>query len=176
MRTDDSKDLRDRISKLSNEQLLNIIEVEPFEYRKEALDCVKAELVARGIPFQELKEQPYEVVDSRDRYTILKKLTTCKNISEAGMLKGLLTANGIACEIKNEYLSMASGELPFAECYPEIWVANDDDFARGKDIIAEWERKEDEQPEQFENWNCQGCGEVNEGQFVYCWKCGRNSQ
>jgi hypothetical protein len=172
MQIDGSRDLKERISKLSNEELLNMIEVEPYEYRKEALDLAKAELTVRGIQFQERSEESgKEAGSTTSESKVMRKLTNCKNVSQAGLLKGLLTGLGIACEVRGEYLSMASGELPFAECYPELWVVSDDEeFKRAKEILVEWDRRD---VEQLESWVCKGCGEENEGQFSSCWNCGR---
>jgi hypothetical protein len=172
MRIDESRDLKQRISRLSDEELLDMVEVEPFEYRREALDHARAELATRGIQFKQPPETSGEEANSTiNEPQAVRKLTTCKNVAQAGLLKGLLTGSGIDCEIRGEYLSMASGELPFAECYPELWVVSDDEeFSRAKAILDEWESKD---VEQLQSWICRGCGEENEGQFSSCWSCGR---
>jgi len=167
---EESRDLKERTSKLSDEELLNMVEVEAHEYRKEALDYAKAELLVRGIQFQENRKTSDEEADSTISESVMRKVITCKNVAQAGLLKGLLTGKGIACEIRGEYLSMASGAIPFSECYPELWVLGDEEFKRAKDILDEWQSK---QIEQYESWICQGCGEENEGQFSSCWRCGR---
>ncbi|PYP83658.1 MAG: hypothetical protein DMF61_22575 [Blastocatellia bacterium AA13] len=164
-------ELKERMSKLSDEELLNIVEVESHDYRKEALDYAKVELAARGIEFQEAQETSDEEVDSTgSEPTDMRMLVACKNIPQAGMLKELLIENGIACEVRGEYLSMALGQIPFTECYPEIWVAGDEDFERAREILDEWESQE---PSPRNSWICQGCGQENEGQFGSCWNCGR---
>ena len=45
-------ELKDRISQMSNEQLLRIVEVEYDDYRIEALQFAGEELGKRGIPFE----------------------------------------------------------------------------------------------------------------------------
>src|SRR4030095_13495815 len=45
-------ELKDRISQISNEELLRIVEVEYDDYRIEALQFVEQELGKRGIPFE----------------------------------------------------------------------------------------------------------------------------
>ena len=167
---EESRELKKRISTLSDEELLNMVEVQPYEYRKQALDYAKAELMGRGIEFQEnLKPSGEEAGSTISESRVLRRVIICKNIAQAGMLRGLLEGNGVACEIRGEYLSMASGELPFAECYPELWVEGGEDFRRAKEILAGWESNE---VTQHENWTCQKCGEENEGQFSSCWRCG----
>jgi putative signal transducing protein len=169
MRNEESGALEKRISKLSNEELLNMVEVEPHEYRKEALDYAKAELTVRGIQFQEARGSSDEEAGSGSASKMMRKVKTCKNVAEAGLLKELLIGSGIACEVRGEYLSMAVGELPFAECYPGLWVVGDEDFKKAKEILDEWDSKV---VSQHENWICQRCGEENEGQFSSCWSCG----
>jgi hypothetical protein len=171
MRIDEeSRKLKERISKFSNEELLNMVDVSPNEYRKEALDYAKAELMRRGIQYQENRKTSDEEADSAiSESKVIRRLITCKNVAQAGLLKGILAGSGIACEIRGEYLSMAAGELPFAECYPELWVVGDEDFKRAKEILDEWDSKV---VSQHENWICQSCGEENEGQFNSCWRCG----
>jgi hypothetical protein len=50
---DKTKELKERIIGLSDDELLNIVEVEFDHYRKEALDFARAELMARVIDFEE---------------------------------------------------------------------------------------------------------------------------
>ena len=47
------KVLRDRISQMSDDELLQIVEVEYDDYRKEALEFAMAELEKRSIPYEE---------------------------------------------------------------------------------------------------------------------------
>jgi hypothetical protein len=168
MRTDsDSAELRDRITRLSDEQLLEMVEVEPEEYRAEALEFARVELKLRGIQFEQggRVEEPVTPVKGP---APMRRLFTCKNIIDAGILRGLLTGNDIECETRGEYLSMAIGEIPYSECYPQLWVS-DEDFERAKAILDQWQNRE---PVSHDRWTCKGCGEVNEGQFMSCWKCG----
>lgn len=46
--------LKEKMTNLSDEELVDIVEVEAADYRREALELAKAELTARGIEFQEL--------------------------------------------------------------------------------------------------------------------------
>src|SRR5215216_5268766 len=47
------KELKDKISQMSDDELLEIVEVEYDDYRQEALDFAKAELEKRNIPYEE---------------------------------------------------------------------------------------------------------------------------
>lgn len=88
------------------------------------------------------------------------------------MLKGLLEESGIPCMIRNENLSMAMGEIPPSES-PELWIINDEDYPRAKEIIDSWRSAG---PEPSDPWVCTQCGETVEGQFTSCWKCGAEQQ
>jgi hypothetical protein len=84
------------------------------------------------------------------------------------MLKVLLEEAGIPCMIRNENLAMAMGELPLSES-PELWIINDDDYPRAKELIENWQNA---RPEPQDPWVCPQCSETIEGQFTSCWKCG----
>ena len=82
--------------------------------------------------------------------------------------KDILHSNGIDSLIKNEYLSGGAGELPPNECWPRLYV-DDEDFNRAEQIVqSELHKKTVDSPP----WNCEKCGEENEGQYAICWKCG----
>lgn len=84
------------------------------------------------------------------------------------MFKSLLDDAGIPCLIRNKYLSVAAGEVPFVP--PELWVLNDEDYPRAKEIVDAWQTAK---IETHVPWVCSHCGEAIEGQFTACWKCGR---
>jgi Putative prokaryotic signal transducing protein len=84
------------------------------------------------------------------------------------MFKSLLDEAGIPSLIRNEYLSVAAGEVPFVPT--ELWVLNDDDYRKAKEIVDAVRNAESEH---HDPWACAGCGETIEGQFTACWKCGR---
>lgn len=102
----------------------------------------------------------------------MKKVTSADTVVLINHYKNLLTAEGIAAEIRNEHLNSIYGEMPFTEVWPELWVVNDIDYDRAKQLIDD--SIGDESPQ--ESWRCKSCGEDNEGQFAACWKCGRDSE
>ncbi len=79
--------------------------------------------------------------------------------------RNVLAVEGIAAEIRNEYLSSAMGELPPAECQAELWVLRDADAARAEEALRR-------PPVRGPDWKCGGCGEISGAQFAQCWKCG----
>jgi putative signal transducing protein len=84
------------------------------------------------------------------------------------MLKSLLEDTGIPCMIRNENLSSAMGELPFQECFPELWIMKDQDYPRAAEMVQTWRST---RIEIHDSWICR-CGETIEGQFTSCWNCG----
>src|SRR5215510_5884488 len=101
----------------------------------------------------------------------MKKLFTF-NVGEnaqLGLLKDLLEKAFIPCSTRNDYLSAASGGIPFTECYPELWILNDEDYPRAEEVLDQWLAPKNQVSN---SWVCPGCGETVEGQFVSCWKCG----
>ena len=97
----------------------------------------------------------------------MKKLTASASLVTINHFKNVLESEGIACRIKNEHLGSIVGEMPFIEVWPELWVINDLDYDRAKQLIDA--AITDESPQA--SWNCRKCGEENEGQFAACWKC-----
>jgi hypothetical protein len=98
----------------------------------------------------------------------MKKLTSAPTSITIHHFRNLLAAEGIASEIRNEYFGSILGDMPFTETWPQLWVMNDLDFDRARQLI---EGAQDESP--LEGWNCLQCGEENEGQFAACWNCGK---
>jgi Putative prokaryotic signal transducing protein len=99
----------------------------------------------------------------------MKLVFTANRMSaDQEIVKSLLDKADIPCAIRNEYLSMALGELPIGECSPELWILNDEDYPRAKEIVDAWRNVE---IEDHGPWVCR-CGETIEGQFTSCWKCG----
>ena len=93
---------------------------------------------------------------------------TLADRAEAGLLKELLEREGVACLIRNEQLFAALGEIPFLECFPELWVVDDEIWPRAKSLLDSWLKEEAPSAP----WTCAACGETLEGQFGSCWKCG----
>jgi hypothetical protein len=98
----------------------------------------------------------------------MKKLTTHASLITINHYKNVLEAEGIAAEIRNQHLGSILGDMPFVEVWPELWVHNDLEFDRARQLIDG--SAFDESP--ADPWRCRECSEENEGQFAACWKCG----
>lgn len=82
--------------------------------------------------------------------------------------KNLLEAAGIRSFVKNEALCSGLGELPFADCQPELWLIDDAQAERAERLLAEGPLRP---AEKGAVWQC-ACGEIQEAQFTQCWRCG----
>lgn len=89
---------------------------------------------------------------------------------QAGLFKDLLEKEGIVCLLRNEQLSAALGEIPFGECYPELWVVDTDVYPRARLLLDGWLKGADPA---VADWICSGCGETLAGNFSACWACGK---
>lgn len=101
----------------------------------------------------------------------MKKVFCAKDPLMVGHLRNVLATFGIQCVTRNLDLNSAAGELPPIDCWPELWVVEDDKAARAKAIL-----KKTLAPIESVKapWLCAVCGEKIEGQFSECWKCGRD--
>lgn len=86
-------------------------------------------------------------------------------------LKQRLTDAGLSCFIKNELLAGGTGDLPFTETWPELWIHHLEDYDRAMVIVNEFKINLDNN-EESADWTCQSCGEDNEGHYGICWSCG----
>ena len=98
----------------------------------------------------------------------MKKLISAESLVTINHYKNLLESEGIASEIKNAILGGIAGEMPLDQVWPELWVINDLNYERAKQLIDE--AAIEESP--MDPWTCRKCGEQNEGQFAACWNCG----
>jgi hypothetical protein len=101
----------------------------------------------------------------------MKRIHSAKDPLMIGHLKNVLATFGIRCIARNLDLSSAAGELPPIDCWPELWVIDDEKVTTAQSIL----RKTLAPLESVKkSWLCPGCGETIEGQFSECWNCGRD--
>jgi len=97
----------------------------------------------------------------------MKKVTTVDSIITINHYKNLLLSEGIEAVIRNEHLGSIIGEMPFQEVWPQLWVVNDLDLDRARQLIDGAITGESPTAD----WACKKCGADNEGQFAACWQC-----
>ena len=90
------------------------------------------------------------------------------DFSRVGQMQSLLESHGIKTFIKNQYGSSVMGEVPFVEVVPQLFVLEQKDLARAKELLLL------DLPDDIEDedWVCPECGVDVEGTFQRCWKCG----
>lgn len=96
----------------------------------------------------------------------MKKVFTHENRLIVFNIKNLLLAQGISCQLKNEFASGGVGDLAPFETWPEIWV-DDKDVSNAEQIIRQSENDEAMGTE----WSCPKCGKKNAANFEICWNC-----
>jgi hypothetical protein len=97
----------------------------------------------------------------------VRKVHTSPSLVEIAHLRNVLEAEGIGCLVRNDRLGGIAGEIPFVECWPELWVRRSGDALRARGLIEIALRPD----APAETWTCARCGETIEGQFAACWKC-----
>lgn len=88
---------------------------------------------------------------------------------QAGMYREMLAQQGVECLVKNDQLFSAVGEIPFIECFPELWVIDDEILPRARLLLDGWLRQDLVVDDKF--WVCSACGERCGMQFELCWNC-----
>ncbi len=108
---------------------------------------------------------------ARNNKLKMKKIYTSPDRIVVFHLKNILESYNIDCIVKNEFLAGAAGELPPHECWPELWVRENDQYDNAIKILEKvWNSDNITQP----SWTCTRCGEKLEGQFTACWQCGES--
>ena len=100
----------------------------------------------------------------------MKQVFVSQHVVEAEMHQEQLEQAGIRCMIKNQRASGLAGEIPFVEVFPEVWVLDDQDYDRARQLLDD---QATALPSHHGHWICHGCSERHEAQFAVCWSCGR---
>ncbi len=95
----------------------------------------------------------------------MRRLTRAPNIAIAALWADALQQAGIAASVQRYFLGAIAGELPPDQCQPEVWLTHDEDEARAQALLHALQNR----PQR--RWRC-GCGEIVEGGFEQCWRCG----
>lgn len=99
----------------------------------------------------------------------MMRLYRAQHLVEASHIKNLLDSASIHAFLRNENLVRLSGEVPFDQTWPEVWIEDDAKAGEARALIAETRVSQRYAPA----WTCAACGEWLEGQFSACWKCGK---
>ena len=109
-------------------------------------------------------------VTSRGKLTHMKQIHAARHAPEAHIVRGFLESNGIAAEVRGEFLTSGWGELPVDVC--SVWISDDSQYDRAQALVIAFLRGDFAREFRDQNWRCPKCGEQIEGQFTSCWSCG----
>ena len=98
----------------------------------------------------------------------MKKVYVALNLPDAHIILNLLTQSGIDAHVFNENAQSGVGETPFTEAYPQVWVMDDQQFLRAKNMVREYKLM----PTDHRVVYCEKCQEENPMNFGVCWSCG----
>jgi len=96
-------------------------------------------------------------------------LYTCENMIEAQQIIDALQQQNIKAKIINPNLSSLTGEVPFTETWPKIWLVDAEDEALARNVLEDLKQLREKAHQDI---FCGKCGEKNPGNFSSCWNCG----
>jgi len=100
----------------------------------------------------------------------MKQLHAARHAPEAHLIRGFLESNGIAAEVRGEFLTSGWGELPVDVC--SVWITDDSQYDRAHALLLSFLNGDLAREYRGHEWRCAQCGEQLEGQFTTCWSCG----
>ena len=100
----------------------------------------------------------------------MKLVYTTQDLAELSHLKNVLETHGIECFIRGQHLLGAVGGLPVQECWPELWVKDDEQFLKAR---ARLNTMMIVNGKDSDDWICDECHEENPSCFSMCWHCGK---
>jgi len=97
----------------------------------------------------------------------MKRVHIAPTLLDAQLVVDALSSLGITTYIFNANAAGALGEVPFMQAQPEIWVEDDSQEYRAREVLADFLsiKPGPDKP-------CPRCGERNPGNFMSCWQCG----
>lgn len=88
------------------------------------------------------------------------------DFSRVGQMQSLLEANGIETFLKNQFGFGGTGELPFVETVPQLYVLDENEVARALLLM-----KNEAESVPGDAWACEQCGAEVDSNFTQCWQC-----
>jgi len=96
----------------------------------------------------------------------MKMVYTHENLFLVSNAKNIIESVGISTFLKNEFTPGAVGDISAFDCWPEIWVFEDNDYDKAKAAIAASQKSVS-----MHDWICNQCLEKNDASFEICWQC-----
>jgi len=98
----------------------------------------------------------------------MKRVHSANTLMEAQLAADTLRQLGIPSHFFNANAVGAVGELPFTQVLPEVWIEDERQEAAARKALADLGNGAVAAEK-----TCPGCGEVNPGNFLSCWRCGQ---
>jgi hypothetical protein len=96
----------------------------------------------------------------------VKRVYRAASLLQVAHARNVLITAGIDCELRNQYLAGALGDLPMMETWPQLYVDDDDETLALRALARAAAAPVGTM------WTCSDCGERLEPQFTQCWRCG----
>src|SRR6266404_102566 len=112
------------------------------------------------------KKRRFCQLRSRTLEDAVKRVYRAASLLQVAHARNVLITAGIRCELRNQYLAGALGDLPMMETWPQLYVDDDDETLALRALARAAAAPVGTM------WTCSGCGEQLEPQFTQCWRCG----
>lgn len=96
----------------------------------------------------------------------MKRVHIAPTLLDAQLAADALSSLGIVTHILNANAAGALGEVPFLQAQPELWVDDDTQAQRAREVLADFQSMKPGREK-----ICPHCGEPNPGNFLSCWQC-----
>jgi hypothetical protein len=96
----------------------------------------------------------------------MRRLAHAPNLAIATLWADMLRSAGFSISVQRAFASGIAGEIPPDQALPELWVEDDRQLDAARQALHALQHP----PER--RWACTGCGEVIDGPFGQCWRCG----
>ena len=102
----------------------------------------------------------------------MKLAYTTQDLAMLTHLKNVLEEQRIECVLRGQHLLGGVGELPPIECWPELWVVDEE---RQPEALSHIKALLSPAGTDDNPWACGECGEQSPAIFSECWHCGTAS-
>ena len=97
----------------------------------------------------------------------MHRVYSAATLADAHLIAALLRHEGIDTRVFNENAQGGLGEIPFMHAWPEVWVLEEGDVEKARELIRTLEKTDTRS-----QLACPACGEANPANFQLCWNCG----
>ncbi len=96
----------------------------------------------------------------------MRRLVIAPNLALATLWADWLCQAGVPTTVERVFAGGMIGELPPDQAQPELWVKDEAQWAEAGRLLEAFRHPA------ARHWACHGCGELIDGPFEQCWRCG----